>query len=63
VAPAVGPTEQEWQRYLKSLRISSLDGSIHIRTQFPSAGLLTISATRERHKRVIVFSKAGRAGD
>ena len=54
LAPAVGPAEQKWQRYFKSPRISSLDGSIHIRTQFPSARLLNISATRERHKRVIV---------
>ena len=63
VAPAVGPAEQEWQRYFKSPRIPSLDGSIHIRTQFPSAGLLTISATRERHKRVIVLGTRGRVCD
>jgi hypothetical protein len=35
VFPVVNPAEQEWQRYLKPSRISSLDGSIHIRTQFP----------------------------
>lgn len=30
---AVGPPEQQWQRYLKPPRISSLDRLIHIRTQ------------------------------
>jgi hypothetical protein len=55
MAPVGGPAEQEWQSYLKPSRIPSLDGSIHIRTQFLSAGMFTLSATRKRHKRVIVF--------
>jgi len=63
VAPAVGPAEQEWQSYLKPTGIPSLDGVVHIRTQFPSAGMLTISTPQELHKRVMVFWKAGRAGN
>jgi hypothetical protein len=59
MAPVVGPAEQEWQSYLKPLRIPSLDGSIHIRTQLLSAGLLTLSRVGERHKRVIVVGGWG----
>lgn len=57
MARAVGPAEQEWQRYLKPPGIPSLDGVVHIRTQFPFAGLLTISTPQERHKRVIVSGR------
>ena len=58
---AVGPAEQEWQRYLKPPRIPSLDRLIHIRTQFSFADRLTIAMTRARHKRVIVLGGWGRA--
>jgi hypothetical protein len=61
VVPVVAPAEQEWQRYLKPSRISSLDDSIHIRTQFRLR--LTIPMLRKRHKRVIVFGMWGRACD
>ena len=60
VAPTLGPAEQERQRYLKSSRISSLDGIIHIRTQSLFAGLPNISTTRAGHKRVIVHGRWGR---
>ena len=43
VARTVGPAEQDWQHDLKTPRTSSLDGTFHIRTQFPFAGWLTIS--------------------
>ena len=47
VAPTVGPAEQDWQHDLEPPRTSSLDGMIHIRTQFPFAGWLTISRGQE----------------
>lgn len=55
---AIGPAEQQWQRYVKPPRISSLDRLIHIRTLISCfRAVLTLSTTGKCDKRVIVFFK------